>query len=249
MDLVSIIIPYFRKKKFIYKAVNSALKQSYKNIEIIVIYDDEDKSDLIYLKNIFKNKKKIRILDNKKNLGAGLSRNKGIISARGKYIAFLDSDDEWTKHKLNIQLSFMKNKNCLISHTSYVVKNDRKKTLGISVARNFFNYKELLKSCDIGLSTVVLNKKLFKKNCKFSNFKTKEDFILWLKILKKGYKIYGIDKKLSIWKKIDGSLSSSIPQKILDGFNVYYIFMKFNLLKSFVYLIFLSINSFRKYRK
>ena len=140
----------------------------------------------------------------------------------------------------------MKKNNLLISHTSYFIKDENNKLLGTRIAKSFNNQAELLKSCDIGLSTVVLKKKLFSRNLRFCNWKTKEDFILWLEILKKGYKIYGIKQVLGIWKKTKGSLSSSTIQKLKDGFNVYFIFMKFNFIKSFAYLILLSINYFKK---
>ena len=91
-----------------------------------------------------------------------------------------------------------------------------------------------------------LEKKIYNKNCKFSKFKTKEDFIFWLKILNRGYKIYGINKKLGMWNKTKNSLSSSTFQKLKDGFNVYYTYMNFGFFKSITYLIFLSFNYIKK---
>ena len=101
MDLVSIIIPYFKKKSFVQETVSSVLDQKYKNIEIIIIYDDEDKSDLEYLKNLYRGNHFIKIINNKKNIGAGFSRNVGIENAKGKYVSFIDADDVWNKDKLS----------------------------------------------------------------------------------------------------------------------------------------------------
>ena len=103
----------------------------------------------------------------------------------------------------------------------------------------------LFKSCDIGLSTVMIKKTHLLKN-KFPSLKTKEDFVLWLKLLSKNVKIYGIDKNLVLWSKIENSLSSSSIQKLLDGFKVYNCYMKFNFLKSFYYLVLLSFNYLKK---
>ena len=89
----SVIIPYFKKKNNIKKTIRSAISQSYTDLEIILIYDDEDKSDLAYLNNIKKLDKRIEIIVNKKNLGAGESRNVGIKNSKGKFICFLDADD------------------------------------------------------------------------------------------------------------------------------------------------------------
>ena len=93
MNLVSVIIPYFKKRKFFLTTLKSVLNQSYKNFEIIIVYDDEDLSEYNFLKKVIKNKKKIKLFKNKKNLGVGLSRNYGIKKSKGKYIAFIDADD------------------------------------------------------------------------------------------------------------------------------------------------------------
>ena len=114
--LVSIIIPYFKKRSYIDKTLKSVIAQTYKKYEIIIIYDDINLQDYFYLKRKYIKKKNIKILINKKNLGAGYSRNKGIINSRGKYIAFIDSDDLWHKNKLQYQIKFMENNNILISH-------------------------------------------------------------------------------------------------------------------------------------
>lgn len=246
MDLVSIVIPYYRKKDYIKQSINSVLSQSYKNFEIIIIYDDEELLDFNYLKSFVKLDKRIRLIRNKKKLGAGLSRNKGIKLSKGKYIAFLDSDDYWKKNKLKTQLAFMKLNNYLISHTTYQIINQNNKKISIRKARSFFKIQDLLYSCDIGLSTVILKKNLFLKNIKFPNIKTKEDFILWLQILKKKIPIVALDRNLSFWRKLDNSLSSSTIQKIFDGFKVYFVYMNFSIFKSILSLLYLSINFLRK---
>ena len=95
--LVSVIIPYHKKKFYFKKTINSILNQSYKKFEIILIYDDDNFKELDFLKKIKKKFKKIKLIINKKNLGPGLSRNKGIMISRGTYIAFCDADDIWKK--------------------------------------------------------------------------------------------------------------------------------------------------------
>ena len=242
MDLVSIIIPYYKKKKFISTTINSAIRQSYENIEILIVYDDENYDDLKLLEEIKKKDERIRIIKNKKKLGAGLSRNKGISSSKGNYIAFLDADDTWEIDKLSKQMSFMTNNNYLVSHTSYQIVDEDRNIIGNRVARSFFHLEDLLKSCDIGTSTVIIKKDIFSEQIKFPSIKTKEDFVLWLRILERDIKIYGLDKNLSKWTKSNSSLSSSVIQKLMDGFKVYNKYMNFNSLKSLYYLICLSLN-------
>ena len=245
MSLVSVIIPYYRKKQYISRTLKSVINQSYKKLEIIIIYDDDNKEDLKFIKQITLKDKRIKLLVNKKNLGAGLSRNKGIKKSRGEYIAFLDADDLWLKDKIKYQVKFMKLREIIFSHTSYSIINNQNMIISKRNAKNFLRLKDLIKSCDIGLSTVMIKKSHLKTN-KFPNLKTKEDFVLWLKLLSKNVKIYGIDKNLVLWNKVENSLSSSLIQKLLDGFKVYNYYMKFNFFKSFYYLFLLSLNYLKK---
>jgi len=247
MDLVSIIIPYFKKKKFIKKSLVSAIRQTYKNIEIILIYDDDCKKDLNYIKSLLKLDKRIYLYINKKNRGAAISRNIGIKLSKGTYVSFLDADDMWLPSKLKKQLFFLKEKNGLICHTSYQIIDKNDNIIGTRKAFNFCNYESLLKSCNIGLSTVLLKKCLLNNvKYRFPNIKTKEDFVLWLRILKGKNTIHGLNENLVKWKKLDNSLSSSTLQKIKDGFKVYNTFMKYNIVSSVYLLLCLSFNYMKK---
>ena len=245
MDLISVIIPYYKKKEYIISSINSVLNQTYKNLEIIIIYDDLNKEDLNLLKKIKKKDKRIKIYINKKNLGAGRSRNKGIKLSKGIFVAFLDSDDLWKKNKLKKQIFFMKKNGINASHTSYTIINSNNKIIGSRNAKDM-SYKLLLKSCDIGLSTVVLKKEIITSKIKFANIKTKEDYVLWLKITVNNNKIFALKDNLTKWRKLEDSLSSSKLQKIYDGYLVYRKYMNFNLLKSFGFLMLLSFNYFLK---
>ena len=243
--LISIIIPYYKKKEYITQTINSIIKQSYKNFELIFIYDDPDKSDLKYVKKILKNIKRKKIIINNVNIGAGLSRNLGILKAKGKYISFIDSDDIWKKDKLKNQLLFMLDNNIEFCFTSYSIINKKNTIIKFIKAKKNIEYKDLIKSCDIGLSTVMLKKKLL-KNIKFPKIKTKEDYVLWLKLSKKNIKMMGFDQKLVLWRKLDNSLSSSVFQRVHDAFYVYNTHLNFNFIKSIYYIFLMSFNFFKK---
>ena len=248
MSLVTVIIPYFKKRKYIRDTINTVVNQTYKDLEVIIIYDDTDMKDLNYLEKITKLDNRIKIIKNKNNLGAGLSRNEGIKKSSGEYIAFLDADDLWHTEKISKQIYFMKQNYSTISHTSYSVINDKTKNIiSLRQAKNFNHVNELLKSCDIGLSTVMLKKSiLLHNNIEFPDLKTKEDFVLWLKLLIHRNKIFALKENLMTWRKSKNSLSSSMLQKILDGFKVYNVHMEFNFIKSIYYLICLSFNYLKK---
>ena len=104
---VSIIVPFYKNIKYIFRCIQSIYDQNYKNFEVILIYDDTAKRDLKLIQNKFKNYKNFNLYINKKNIGVSMSRNKGIKKAKGYYIAFLDSDDFWKKNKLKKQIKFM----------------------------------------------------------------------------------------------------------------------------------------------
>jgi len=246
MNLVSVIIPYFKKKHFITESVNSVIKQTYNNLEIIIIFDDTCHDDLDYILKLKNLDQRINVVINPKTIGAGESRNVGIFKSKGNYIAFLDSDDIWDSKKIEQQIDFMQENQLYCSHTSYNIINENGTVIGERIAKTFKNYKELLKSCDIGLSTVIIERRIFSENCQFPNIKTKEDFVLWLKILKEKNIFGSLDKKLTYWRRSKNSLSSSIIQKLIDGFKVYYIYMNYNFFKSLYFLLCLSFNYLKK---
>jgi teichuronic acid biosynthesis glycosyltransferase TuaG len=243
--LISIIIPYYKKKKFFRKTIKSVLEQTHKNFEIILIYDDVDKTELPFVKFILRKVKNVKIIINKKNLGAGYSRNIGIKKSNSRLIAFLDSDDTWHKDKLKIQIKFMKMKKVDFSYTDYSIIDKKEKKIKIIKAPKIITYRNLLFSCDVGLSTVVINSRLLKKE-KFPNLKTKEDYLLWIKLSKKKIKMLGINETLASWRQTNNSLSSSIIQKLKDAFLVYNHHLKFNFLKSLILVFLLSVNSLTK---
>ena len=129
MELVTVIIPYFRKKEFIKDSLSSVINQTYKKLEIILIYDDCNLNDLKYIKKLIKIDSRISLIINKNSLGAGRARNKGIKKSKGSYVCFLDADDIWDKNKIDLQIKFMRDSNYLVTHTSYNIIDKNKKKL------------------------------------------------------------------------------------------------------------------------
>tara|TARA_Y100000591_G_scaffold152410_1_gene131173 strand:+ start:3078 stop:3857 length:780 start_codon:yes stop_codon:yes gene_type:complete len=251
VSLVTIIIPYKNNLKYLFLALDSVFFQTYKKFKIIIIYDDEDRSDLLRIRKFiskkFKKKTSIKIILNKKNLGAGESRNVGINLSKTKYIAFLDSDDIWHKNKLKLQINHMIKKRATISHTSYNIIDESGKKISFRTSKEKLYFHNILNSCDIGLSTVMVELNLLKKNnLKFPKIKTKEDYVLWLKILKKISYIHGLDKKLTDYRKRKNSLSANFITSIKNGFKVYRYYMKMGHVESFFRLTILSINFLKK---
>ena len=244
-DLVSIIIPYYRKKLFFEKTIDSIKNQTYKNFEIILIYDDNNRSDLLFVKKVLRKIKNKKIIVNKKNLGVGISRNRGINKSKGKFLSFIDADDVWSRNKLKKQIKFMEKNSLDFSYSDYSIINEKGILIKKIKSPKTIKFKNLLFSCDIALSSVTIKSNLL-KNEKFSNIKTKEDYLLWLKLSQKNIKMMGIRENLIFWRKTNNSLSSSIVQKFKDAFLVYNKYLKLNFLVSIVLIFFLSINSIIK---
>ena len=247
MSLVSIILPYFKKKSYVELTINSILNQTYEDFEIIIVDDELSSESEKTLKKIKSLDTRIKLIKNTQRLGAGYSRNKAISIAEGEYLAFCDCDDLWKQNKLENQLQFMRKINVDFSYTSYEIINEHEKKIGFVKAKSNLDFKKLVFSCDIGLSTVMVKRELLNNlDIYFPNIKTKEDYVLWLKLVLRGVKLFGLDDTLTSWRKVKNSLSSNILQKIFDGYRVYRVYLKYNMIKSFIYLIILSLNSLFK---
>ena len=245
MSLVSIILPYYKKINYIANTLNSILNQTYQNFEIILVYDDTKLDDLLLIENDFKNNPKIKVIKNARNLGAGISRNIGIKHSKGEIIAFIDADDLWLPNKLEKQTNFMKENNFQFTFCDYEKRISNNKVIKVISPKKILDYNDLLKSNDIGLSTVQINKNIISDDL-FPSLKTKEDFAAWLKITKKKINAYNFSENLVIWNKVHNSLSSNFFQKIFDGFKVYRDYEKFSLLKSLYFILILSKNSVKR---
>ena len=116
--LVSVIMPSYNTAKYIAESIESIMNQTYPYWELIIVDDcSTDNTDSVvenYLSDT-----RIRYLKNEKNSGAAISRNYALREAKGKWIAFLDSDDVWLPEKLETQIAFMLEKNCSFSYTNY----------------------------------------------------------------------------------------------------------------------------------
>ena len=243
MPLVSVIIPYFKKKEFIKNALDSILNQTYKDVEIIIVYDDQDQEEYNFLKTLVYQEEKIKIIKNPENYGAGISRNIGIKNSNGKFLAFLDADDTWMPEKLDKQVSFMNKNNIDFCFCGYLKKLNNK-NIEVKSFKDKLEYKDLLRSNEIGLSTVILKKSIIEENL-FPNLRTQEDYAAWLKLSKK-INAYNFNETLVVWNQVNNSLSSNFFQKIKDCYKVYYNYEKFNFIKSMYFLFVLSFNSIKR---
>lgn len=179
----SIIIPVFNRERFISRAIESVLNQSFKNYEIIVVDDGSTDNTPYIIKQYPVN------IITQKNRGVSAARNRGIKAAKGEIVAFLDSDDEWKKDKLKIQAAFFeKNPQYKIHQTDEIWIREGKflNKKKIHQKKEGFIFYESLHLCLISPSAVAIKKKLFEEVGFFrEDFEVCEDYELWLRITKK----------------------------------------------------------------
>lgn len=207
--LVSIIIPTYNGAKYIRKAIESVWKQTYQNIEIVIIDDGSKDETPEIISELSKKDPRIVILTNKTNLGFVKSLNKGVGKVKGKYIARIDDDDFWSdKEKLEKQVEFLETQPNYVLVGGGIIKINKKNR---EIARYLFpeKDKDIRKSILIdnlfAHSTVLFRKEAWQKVGGYDqNFGFFADMDLWMKLGKIGkfynfqeYFAYYLDKELS----------------------------------------------------
>lgn len=231
-ELVSIIVPVYNAERFIDETISTVLDQTYENWELLLVNDcSTDNSEKLiqkYLKD-----SRIKLLNNKVNSRAAVSRNNGIKAAKGRYICFIDADDKWDKNKLEKQIKFMKEKDCAFSFTSYEFADENCIPNGKKViVPDTITYSEALKNTTIFTSTVMFDtKKLSKEDIYMPNVKS-EDTATWWSVLKQIDKAYGLKDILSFYRRTEGTLSSNKFEAIKRIWNLYRNVEHLNLFKS-----------------
>ena len=205
---VSIIMPAFNCEKFIDQSIESVINQSYQNWELLIVNDGSTDNTKDIVESYAKHDSRISLINFEDNQGAAISRNVAVDQAKNRFLAFLDSDDVWKPEKLEKQLKFMRINNCTFSCTYYgkidEMNNEIKKIIR---SKDISDYGEVLKNCP-GNSTVIYDSVLLGKFY-IDNIKKRNDFVMWLKVIKKAEFLYCLDEVLSYHRERSGSLSGN----------------------------------------
>lgn len=222
-ELVSIIVPVYNAEKFLNDTINTVLKQTYENWELILVNDCSKDNSVKIIKEYQKNDKRIKLVNNKENSGAAISRNNGIDKSKGKYLCFLDADDLWDKNKLKKQIKFMKKLDCEFSFTGYEFADEKGKPNGTKVfIPEKINYRQALKNTTIWTSTVMFDMtKLTKEEIHMPNVKRGQDTATWWKVLKNITNAYGLNEILSYYRRTSDSLSANKLTALKRTWNLY----------------------------
>lgn len=246
--LISIIMPAYNAEKYIEQAIKSVQEQTYQEWELIILDDgSSDKTEMI-VNEISKTDSRIQYKRNLENMGVAKTRNKGLLLAKGEWIAFLDSDDFWNKDKLEKQVELVKNsKSVKFVFTGSNFVDESGDLLGyILKVPNKITYKELLKQNVISCSSVMVEKGIIAKHLMPEMNVIHEDFATWLSVLKEVREGYGIDEPLLTYRVSSNSKSGNKLKAARMTLNVYrYIRLKWY---EIVYYMFCyTVRSLKKY--
>ncbi len=243
--LVSVVIPTYNNGEYIRQAVDSVYRQQV-YLELIVVDDcsDDDtekqlecymqRPDFFYVRNSF-------------NRGVAASRNKGVSMARGEYIAFLDADDWWAEGKLREQIQAVKESGAVLCSTGReLMEPDGSSTGRYIGVRKWVTYRELLKHNSINCSSVFLLTKVARE-FPMCYDQSHEDYITWLKILKKYGWARGIDRPYLKCRLSAGGKSRDKLKSAKMTFQVYR-YMGYGMVKSCLFFISYAVHGVCKYR-
>lgn len=205
-ELVSIIMPSYNTSKYISEAIESVLAQTYSYWELIIV-DDCSTDGTNKVVKPYLSDTRIKYIENESNRGAAISRNKGLKEAKGRWIAFLDSDDIWLSCKLEKQIEFMLNKKCSFSYTEYEEINEQSNSVGIKVSGpKKITKKKMYAYCWPGCMTVMYDRKVI-GNIQSIDIKKNNDYAMWLKVCRKA-DCYLYPKVMARYRIRDGSISN-----------------------------------------
>ena len=247
-DLVSIIIPVYNASSFLIDTIKTIQGQTYNNWEAIFIDDCSKDNSIEIIKKEQTKDKRIKLIKNKKNSGAAVTRNNGIDSAKGKFLCFLDADDKWHKQKLEKQVKFMEEQQCAFSFTGYqFADKDCNPNGSIVKVPTTISYKQALKNTTIWTSTVMFDMcKLKKEDIYMPNVKSEDTALWWMLLKNKVTKAYGLNEILSFYRRTSNSLSANKFKAIKRIWFLYREIAKLNIIKSFYYFIFWGYNAIKR---
>ena len=237
-SLVSIITPSYNSSKFIKDCVASVFSQTYKNWEMIIVDDCSKDNSKEIISELSTKDKRIKPIFLEKNVGAAEARNTAIRQSKGKYVAFLDSDDLWNPKKLEKQLSFMNKNEIVFSYTNYQLMSENGEDLSNFIsAPEKMTYDSYLKNTIIGCLTVIIDREKT-GGFEMPKIRSSHDMALWLLIMRRGFDAYGLDENLARYRIVSTSNTANKWRAAKDVWMVYRQFEKL----SFFYSIWCFLN-------
>jgi teichuronic acid biosynthesis glycosyltransferase TuaG len=238
--LVSIIMPNFNSANYLEESINSVLRQSHKNWELIVVDDNSTDSSVGLLKS-YSIDKRIKVIFLDTNHGPAYAREVAINHSSGDYIAFLDSDDIWHEDKLDRQVSFMVANNHLFTYTNYIPFSLKKNYRKVKFSK-VKGYRSILFHSP-GNSTVMIEADLC-RSIKIQNIKKRNDYLYFLTVIKRTKFAYLLDEDFTFYRLNPNGISNKKSSLISYHWLIYRKIEKLNFFYSLFILIFIIFRKF-----
>lgn len=242
--LVSVIMPTYNTGARLKHSIDSVLRQTYQNFELLITDDNSDDNlTLDILRSYALKDNRVKVFYHKQNDGAGAARNNSIYQALGQYIAFCDSDDRWAPDKLDKQVAFMQqNGHCLV-FSSYFVCGKHGNVNGIVIAPAKVSFSMLMRDNKIGCLTAIYDASIYGKFY-FPNIRKRQDWGLFLNMLSVCHYAYSLPQPLAFYNKCGESLSSNKFSLVKYNINIYRNILGFPLPKALLYFLFIFLPSY-----
>lgn len=237
---VSIIIPLYNSDRFLIESFQSIASQTYTNWELIIVDDLSTDDSYQIAQDLAATDSRIIVFQLNSNSGAAMARNKAIELAKGRFIAFLDSDDLWHPEKLEKQVNFMLKNEIAFSYTVYEKIDEQGTPYQTMFVPEKINYNSLLKTNVIGCLTAMYDTEILGKVYMPTSTK-REDFATWLQILKKVDYAYGLNESLAQYRVYDAQSSSKKVNMAKENWRLYKDIEKLGAIKSIYYFAHYSI--------
>ena len=219
---VSVIIPVYNNERYIVATVESVLSQTLRDVEVLVVDDASTDGTVKKVRDLAEHDRRVHLIEQPENAGVALARNRALSVARGRYIAYLDSDDLWLPEKLELQIAFLAKKGVGACFTSYetIEENGRHRNYVHVPAR--IGYRQYLKNTVTCSHTLLFDTEIVERSLLvMPDIRKGQDFATWLQVMKAGHDFYGLDVVLAKNRKRRGSLSSDKLAAVRRTWNIY----------------------------
>ena len=245
-DLCSVIIPVHNSEAYVEEALRSALNQTYKNLEIIIIDDASTDSSPAIIQRLLPFHRNIRVITLQDNKGTAHARNLGLQVATGKYIAFLDSDDIWRQDKISEQIQILKNSENDLSFTAYDMIDEATQLIKHRSVKKTISFSDLLKENSVVFSSVVCKAGTV-RNELFDEEVFHEDYLFLLKLLQKGKRFYGLNQNLLQYRVHSFGKSFDKRNAARQRWKIYRTYLHMGFFKSLYYFACYAFHGVMKY--
>jgi len=232
-------MPTYNGEKFLADSIESILAQTYHNWELVISDDcSSSQATIDILKKYSEKDKRIRVFYLKENKGAGFARNNSIKEARGKYIAFCDSDDRWFPEKLEKQVTFMKENDIALCCASYITCNEENENKGIFLCPKRISYEMMKRDDKIGCLTAIYDSEKLGGKLYMPLIRKRQDWAYFILVTQKARLAFGIEEPLAYYRLRNNSISSNKMSLIRYNINVYRKILGFSDIKAYAFFFF-----------